>query len=211
VKRALLVGIDDYDHFNCLAGCSNDVAALEPLLARHENDSPNFACRAYTTQGNRIERTFLLDAIVTLLEPGADVALFYFAGHGEAVGNDVVLITQDGQGRDLGVPFSQIWAAVQESKIPEIILLLDCCFSGGAGRVPQLAGDQAVLRHGTTILTASRGDQPAAEMQIGRGMFSYYLCGGLEGGAADVLGKVPWQGSTPTFRSHSGHGAKGQH
>jgi uncharacterized caspase-like protein len=190
VKRALLIGIDDYDSFNCLAGCSNDVEALEPLLARHETRTPNFSCKAYTTRRQRIERAFLLDAIEELLAPGADVALFYFAGHGEAVANDVVLITQDGHGRDLGVRFSEILGSVQCSQVREIIILLDCCFSGGAGKVPQLAGDQAVLRHGVTILSASRSDQPAAEMPIGRGMFSYYLCGGLEGGAADVLGKV---------------------
>ena len=40
-----------------------------------------------------------------------------------------------------------------------------------------------------TILTASRDDQPSLE-QDQRGVFSRNLCGALDGGAADVLGKV---------------------
>jgi hypothetical protein len=41
MKRALLVGIDEYRQFNNLGGCVNDVRALEPLLAKNEDDSPN--------------------------------------------------------------------------------------------------------------------------------------------------------------------------
>ena len=215
MKRALLIGIDDYDHVGCLKGCANDVAALEPLLALHEDNDPNFSCISYTSRTDRLDRSFVVDAVEELFAPGVDIALFYFAGHGDATSNDVVLVTQEGQGRNLGIPFSQILGTVQNSLIKEIIVILDCCFSGGAGGVPQLGGTGAMLREGVTILSASRKDQPAGEMPIGRGMFSYYLCGGLEGGAADVLGKVtvaglyaylsesfgPW-GQRPTFKSN---------
>lgn len=42
MRRALLVGIDHYDKFSALSGCVNDVAALEPVLARREDGYPNF-------------------------------------------------------------------------------------------------------------------------------------------------------------------------
>jgi len=194
VKRALLVGIDEYDQFNGLGGCVNDVRALAPLLARNEDDSLNFDCRPFLSEGDRVERRGLLDAIAELLAPGADIALLYFAGHGDAARNDVILVTQDGVQGDAGVPLSGVLATAQASPVREVVILLDCCFSGGAGSVPQLGEGLAALREGLSILTASRSDQTAAETPAGRGLFSYYLCGALEGGAADVLGRVTLAG-----------------
>ena len=102
LKRALLVGIDSYDRVSGLSGCVNDVRALTPLLARNEDDSPNFACQAFTSASDRIDREALLEAVDALLAPGADVALFYFAGHGAETQGDVVLIAQDSASKNTG-------------------------------------------------------------------------------------------------------------
>lgn len=191
LKRALLVGIDEYEFASPLNGCVNDVKALKPLLARNEDDSLNFECIVRTSPDKQpVSRRNLLDSIDALLKPGADIALFYFAGHGEQVDNDVVLVSQDGRGADKGVKMSEVLGKVQHSKIPEVLIILDCCFAGVAGGVPQLGTDAAALRMGVSILTASRGDQVSVETPEGRGLFSTYLCGALEGGAADVLGKI---------------------
>src|SRR5205809_930352 len=179
MKRALLVGIQEYDHFSGLSGCVNDVQALTPLLARHTDGQPNFDCRAYTSDTYRMDRRTIVDAMDALLSPGADVALLYFAGHGAAAENDVVLVTQDGINNDPGIALSTVLGRVQKTPIREVIIILDCCFSGGAGSVPQLGPDIAALRPGVALLSASRSDQPAAETGDGRGLFSVYLCGAL--------------------------------
>jgi hypothetical protein len=216
MKRALLVGIDDYDDLKSLDGCVNDVNALVPLLSRNEDDSLNFSCQIRTSATHRIDRRSLLEVIDALLAPGADVALLYFAGHGAQAENDVVLVTQDGCDHDPGVSLSSVLAKVQASPVREVLIILDCCFSGGAGGVPQIGGDAAALRSGVSILSASRADQNAGETADGRGSFSTYLCGALQGGAADVLGKVtmagvyaylseafgPWAGQRPTFKAN---------
>ena len=215
MKRALLVGIDEYDNMSPLRGCVNDVNALHPLLSRNEDNSPNFNCQVRTSPADRVDRRGLLADIKALLGPGADVALFYFAGHGEKKESDVVIATQDGQTPELGVSLSSILGMVQGSKVNEVLIILDCCYAGGAGGVPQLGGNAVALRSGVSILSASRSDQPAAETQEGRGLFSAYLCGALESGATDVLGKVtiagvfaylsesfgPWE-QRPTFKSN---------
>lgn len=191
MKRALLVGIDEYDGMRSLTGCVNDVNALRPLLARNQDDSPNFDCVVRTSSSEiRVSRMNLLEALDALLSPGAGISLFYFAGHGQQVDNDVVLVTQDGGGSDPGVPMSKVLAKVQQSRIPEVSVILDCCFSGGAGGVPQLGTEAAALRSGVSILTASRRNEVSVETPEGRGLFSTYLCAALEGGAADMLGKV---------------------
>ncbi len=193
MKRALLVGVDDYANLNPLGGCVNDVHAIEPLLARNEDGTANFNCQVRIAP-DAATRDALLRDVQALFGPGADVALLYFAGHGAGEGNDVALCTHDGTNMTPGVSLSQILGYVQSSSVREVIVVLDCCFSGAAGGVPQLGPDLALLGNGVTILTASRGDQTSAETAAGRGLFSTYLCGGLEGGAADVMGKVTMAG-----------------
>jgi len=99
-------------------------------------------------------------------------------------------VTSDGTARTPGLPLAEIMGKVAVSPVREVILILDCCFAGAAGGVPQLGLADASLRSGVSILAASRGDQTAAETGAGRGLFSTLLCGGLAGGAADVLGKI---------------------
>jgi hypothetical protein len=218
LKRAVLVGIDEYDQYPPLGGCVNDVKALAPLIQRHDDGAPNFKTQAFTSDGFRIDRRSLLGALDKLLEPGADVALFYFAGHGAQVDSDVVLVTPDGIEGDAGVPLATVLGKVQVSKVPEVLIILDCCYSGADTGVFQQGGNATVLRHGLSMLTASRGDQRAAETPNGRGMFSTFLCGALDGGAADVLGQITLAGvydyltesfgafdQRPTFKANVNH------
>lgn len=215
MKRALLVGIDDYGGNGDLHGCVNDARALTPLFARHYDDAPNLDCQTRTSADTTIRRADLIQSVEQLVAPGADVSLFYFAGHGAATDNDVVLVTQDAAQHELGIAMSAILTRVNASPVREIVIILDCCFSGGAGGIPQLGFSGAILREGVSILAASRSEQTAQETPAGRGLFSTYLCGALEGGAADVLGKVtiaglyaylsesfgPWD-QRPTFKAN---------
>jgi uncharacterized caspase-like protein len=193
MKRALLVGIDHYANYGSLHGCVNDATALRPLLARHEDDSPNLDCRLLTARDatEPVTRDQLLRGIDELLASGPAFALFYFAGHGAPRdGGGVTLMTSDATDMTLGVAFSEVLEKIgQCAPHTEILVVLDCCFSGGAGTLEALNNGMANLRKGLTVLTASRDDQTSAEAG-GRGLFSTYLEGALDGGAADVLGYV---------------------
>ncbi|PYP90031.1 MAG: peptidase C14 [Blastocatellia bacterium AA13] len=190
IKRALLVGIDQYDCMPPLRGCVNDVNALFPLLARNEDNLRNFHCEVRTSAADRVDRHSLLNDIKALFAPGADVALLYYAGHGEGSDSDVAIATQDGKSPELGITLSSILGTVRDSTAQEVVIILDCCYAGGAAGLPQLGGNVSALRNGLSILSACRKDQSAAETKEGRGLFSSYLCGALDGGAADVMGKV---------------------
>lgn len=190
MQRALLVGIDHYDSYAALGGCVNDVSALRPLLDAHEDGDPNFECLALTSDSTRVTRDGLLGEVARLLAPGVNVALLYFGGHGVQRHNDVALVTTDGTELSPGVLLSEVLTQVQQSPVPEVVIVLDCCFSGAAGGVPQLGGASAAIREGISILTASRGEQTAGETPEGRGEFSVFFEGAMEGGAADVLGRV---------------------
>lgn len=191
MKRALLVGIDDYDELRPLAGCVNDVRALLPLLARNDDDTVNFACETLDTgQGDQVTRDELQAQLKRLLAPGADVALLYFAGHGVADKYDVALASSDATEGTPGVKMSEVLAMAADSPVNEINIVLDCCFSGAAGGLPQTGAAGAFLRPGLSIVTASRSDQESTETDDDRGLFSWHLGAALDGGAADVRGNV---------------------
>ncbi|MEJ7655362.1 MAG: caspase family protein, partial [Chloroflexia bacterium] len=187
MKRALLVGIDHYDRVSGLSGCVNDVRALTPLLARNEDDSPNFACQALTSASERVDRETMLGRIERRLRPARTWPSSTSQGMGRKYGRRA--LSRRTATPATGVSLADVLARVQSS-VPEILIILDCYFACGAGGSPQLGGDTFVMRPGLSILTASRGDQTSAETEEGRGLFSTYLGGALDGGAADVLGRV---------------------
>ena len=186
VNRALIVGIDQYQRSRDLSGCTADALALARLLARNEDGTPNFACR--TAVGD-VSREELINRLDALLASGADFALFYFAGHGTEIHGDVALGTSDGSTSTPGVAFREVLDRIGKSSVKEVVVILDCCFSGGAGTLAVLDSSTAVLRSGVSILTASRSDQVSWEA-AGRGRFSTFLEAALDGGAADELGQV---------------------
>lgn len=140
MKRALLVGIDHYGHGNDLTGCVNDTEALLPLIEYNQDSSRNFDCRQLLAPvgSGVVTRDELLDHVGALVAPGASFALLYFAGHGLASNGDVTLVTTDGRGSLPGVRFSEVLELIKASSVSEIVVILDCCFSGGAGTVPVL-------------------------------------------------------------------------
>ncbi len=195
LARALVVGIDNYPTFGNLGGCVNDAAALGPLLARNEDNSPNFDVRKLLSPvgGEPVRRDQVLEALKRLFAPGAQMSLLYFAGHGSSSRGDVVLCTSDGTDTTPGVRFNEVLEMVNACS-QEAAIILDCCYSGAAGVVPAAMSAGASLRQGVSMLLASRADQASVETPAGRGQFSSYLQGALEGGAADVLGHVTLAG-----------------
>jgi hypothetical protein len=195
MRRALLVGVDGYDNFSALSGCVNDVRAVKALLSRHDDGSPNFDCQVLADPVEGVRADQLRAGVARLFAPGADVALLYYAGHGIQRNNDLTLATTDSTVHSAGVTMMEVMGAIADATVlREVIVILDCCFSGAAGGIPHVATDVAALRPGVSILTAARADQPAAETERNRGLFSTMFCGALAGGAADVMGNVSISG-----------------
>lgn len=220
MRRALVVGIDEYGGGpSNLNGCVNDAQAITPLLQRNEGDSPNFHCETLLGQAGTsgVTRDGLHERLEALFAPGADFAILFFAGHGQGVRGDVALVTSDATSGTPGVRFAEVLEMISDSPVGEIVVMLDCCFSGGAGVLPALMSDGSVLRPGVSILAASRPDQVSMELGA-RGAFSSYLEAALEGGAADVLGNITVAGlysylseafgaweQRPTFKANVDH------
>jgi hypothetical protein len=189
MRRALIVGIDDYAEAP-LAGCVNDANAMAQLLERHHDGDVNFGVRLLTSDQETVTRATLRQAIEELFSAPADVALLYFSGHGTENDLGGYLVTTDATRYDEGVSLTEVlvWANGAE-QVGEVVIIIDSCHSGWLGNVPAINNTQASLREGLSILTASRSAQPAVE-QGGTGVFTDLVCSALDGGAADVLGNT---------------------
>ncbi len=200
MRRALCVGIDEY-HSGPLQGCVSDAERIAAVLETNYDGTPNFDCRTLTAplgKGlNVVTRTVLRERIESLFRDQADVALLHFSGHGTINNLDGYLVTQDARKYDEGVAMGEVLKRANDSKAAEVVIFLDCCFSGALGNTPTIDNTKALLREGVSILTASRGDQPSVESG-GGGLFTSLVIDSLEGGAADVLGHV----SAPSVYSY---------
>ncbi len=192
MRRALCVGIDQYSD-GSLRGCVSDAERIVAVLTTNHDGSPNFDCRILTAPvggaPNLITRAALREAIEKLFRDKADVALLHFSGHGTVNNLDGYPVTQDAKKYDEGVAMADILKWANDSKAAEVVLLLDCCFSGALGNPPAVDNTKTLLREGLSILTASRGDQPSVETG-GGGLFTSLVVDALTGGAADILGAV---------------------
>lgn len=201
MKRALLVGIDEYPTLNSLAGCVADATALNELLANHADGSPNWRTELITSNScpDVISRERLREALTGLFATARDAdLLFFFAGHGAKTPWGADLVTQDATQHSMGVSMNDLVTLANDSPARSVTILLDCCFSGDTGNTPglQSAGvaedfrlSKAVVRENVTILAASRGTEASKEVG-GHGAFTRILLDGLDGGATDHRGNV---------------------
>jgi hypothetical protein len=165
MRRALCVGIDEYD-FGPLNGCVNDAQRIASILRTHQDGSPNFDCRLLTAGSGQkmvVTRDVLREHVDSLFKDPADVALLHFSGHGTVNNLDGYLVTQDARKYDEGVGMAEILRLANRSKTKEVVILVDCCFYGTLGNLPDVDNTKTSLREGVSILTASRGDQPSVE------------------------------------------------
>ncbi|MDP5893496.1 caspase family protein [Pseudomonas aeruginosa] len=190
MRIALIVGINHYEHGGSLYGCVDDAHAVQAVLARHGDGSVNFDCKMFTGTGptDRVERSLLKDRVEELFMAQADIALFYFAGHGHIEATGGYLLATDSRRGDEGLSLSEVLALANKSPARNKIIILDSCHSGIAG-TPPAAGELASLSEGLTILTASAADQYATE-ENGRGVFTTLLVDALHGGAANLTGDI---------------------
>jgi hypothetical protein len=142
-----------------------------------------------------------------------DLVLFYFAGHGEVVENDVLLLPADARAgrllQDTSLSLATIKRLLMGPSVRRSVIILDACYTGvpisadrdhrGASEpvsdtfkravtnVQRLASDA----EGLAILHAGSRQDPAIEVgELGHGLFTHFLLGGLRGKAVPPGGNA---------------------
>lgn len=185
MRKALVVGINNYPAAP-LKGCINDASAFANTIEKNGDGSPNFSVRLETDVATK---SALKTMIKELFEGANDIALLYFSGHGFFNELGGYVVTPDHQKNDVGVSMDEILIMANSSKAKDKIIILDCCHSGAFGSPAVTGGASAQIIEGVVVLTASRDDESAIEVN-GHGIFTNLLIDALQGGAADLRGHV---------------------
>jgi uncharacterized caspase-like protein len=175
-----------------LHGPVNDVAALAPLLRDPERGK--FEVREFLDKSHHE----VLPGLEQALGSAAlgDLFLIYYSGHGKLARNGrLCLATADTRQdalRSTSIPARHLRDLVEESNCDQVVLLLDCCYSGAFddGLRGDVGSELRVVDNasGFYIMTASTSIQTAREaallpdgMVMGR--FTAALVEGIENGA----------------------------
>ena len=190
MRRALVVGIDYYQHISSLHGCVNDAHSVKKMLERNADGSVNFGCKLITSSGPNdiVTREQLKESVNELFGGDGEVAMFYFAGHGYVEKTGGYLCPGDCRSGDDGLSLADVMTLANKSRILNRVVVLDSCYSGIAGEHP-IRETTAELTDGLTILTASTAEQYASEAN-GSGVFTALFVDGLSGAAANLVGDV---------------------
>jgi helicase len=200
--HGVFIGVDRYisPHINWLSCARRDAIALEALFSDTLGGTTTLLADKDAT------RTGIEAAFQRLADCDSDdVVVISFSGHGSETHE---LVTYDADPDDLprtAIPLDELAAWFKRIPAKRLILLLDCCFSGGMGakvlqvqavprslqsvegRLAQMSGE------GRLILTASAATEPAWEnTRTGHGYFTHFLLEALQG-AEDVVeaGRLP--------------------
>lgn len=185
MKKALIIGINKYPG-QPLNYCVNDAHALSTILETNGDGSPNFEVRLKT----EIEKKTTLKRLIEELYSGDSLTtLLYFSGHGYVNELGGYIVTPDATKYDEGVSMDDILKMAVKSKSKNRIIILDCCHAGALTNPDNSSLSNIPLVEGITILTASRADEVAMEVN-GHGLFTSLLLDALKGGAADLRGNI---------------------
>ncbi|WP_039827597.1 caspase family protein [Nocardia testacea] len=216
MRKALIVGIDYYQHGGCLQGCVNDALAVKAVLERNADGKVNFLSPKVLTAARpdqAVTKQELKESVRQLFVDDSDIALFYFAGHGYIESTGGYLIASDTASADDGLSLNDVMTFANGSKAKNKIIILDSCHSGVLGSRP-LTPSTSELAEGVTILTASAEHQYSEEKN-GSGVFTTLLVDALSGSAANLVGDItpgsvyahidqslgPWQ-QRPVFKTN---------
>lgn len=125
MKKALLIGINDYPAGNELTGCIEDINNVKAVIERHGDGSPNFGVKMMPNVQTSGE---VMEAIQKLFAGDNDTALLYFSGHGYAnnTGAEIVM-PQDISTPGLyytGIQMSTIMNIVNNSHVHNKVVIL---------------------------------------------------------------------------------------
>lgn len=189
--RGLFIGVDKYQspEISWLGCSSRDATALYALF------TDTLGGQSIYLTNNQATKKAIQDALEMLTNvEEEDVVFISFSGHGSETHE---LIPYDCDVSDLPNTSIKLEELKERfSKIPakRLVLLLDCCFSGGIGskvlkvdvkpRSLDSVGSilEKISGEGRIILTASSPDEPAFESaKVGHGLLTHFFLMALQG------------------------------
>lgn len=184
-RYALCVGIGTYASTKVRKLCYavDDAKAIEEVLS--DPARGNFEVRLLTTP-EKTTREVLEDELYQIVKSSNrqphDLVVIYFSCHGEVYGNKKnfcllpsnAVIEEDDEVKDTTViSVFDIARRLSNTKVKNIIVLLDVCYSGGAGDALQYSIQNLSPDNSIYIIAAAQRDKIATQSsKLGHGIFT---------------------------------------
>jgi hypothetical protein len=204
-KKALVIGISDYNNLQSLDFCKNDGETMYNIL-----NSLNY--KIFHNLAGYVKWDIMRDAIFDFFaDPNIkpdDTLIFYYSGHGipDSTGG-IYLSTSEinpDNPRKRGFSFDDLTRLIQECISTKIVVILDSCYSGSAkiskgheedvakiaSAAIQKRSNEINTGEGRCILAASQALQEAYMLEEkNHSIFTYYLLQGLSGKDEEAVDK----------------------
>jgi hypothetical protein len=142
-----------------------------------------------------------LRELAKLTTKGEGSFLFYYSGHGFAVGKENYLATYGTTAQDLehqGLPVSELYDLLEATGARQRMAFIDACrndpdSSKDVGRAAPRTIAEFDRAQGTAVLfSTEKGQVSYEDEKLGHGVFTYYVLSGLRGEAAGSDGFIAW-------------------
>lgn len=146
-KEYLCIAPRFYERFQPITSIPNDVREITQTFLR---TSHSFSPKDLNEFNGILKESFKSASLKTLI--------LYYSGHGIASGDELVLAAENSDPQypfETGVPIYKLVDLTDEYKVINLILILDCCYSGAAGRSLEISFED--IR--PTLETLHRSDQ----------------------------------------------------
>jgi Caspase domain len=196
-RYAVLIGSSSFDKepkLTPLKCPGNDVDGMREILAAAELGAFEEPFVFKNAESHVVARRI---GKVLVEASNHDHVLIYYSGHGETdLPGHLYLATANTEINNLiatSIPVDQLQVMISQSSCRKIMLILDCCYGGAAGKSFTIRGSidenlkELARGSGVYILTASTASQTAQEREgDDYGLLTKHIISGIRQGAADA-------------------------
>ncbi|MDH3766748.1 MAG: caspase family protein, partial [Nitrosopumilus sp.] len=205
-KKALIIAVSEYDHYDSLEFCKNDGQSMYDTLSKLGYEIPPE--RKIIGQVSKYEfAAAIIDFFRGEHVNPDDTLLFYYSGHGSPYGeHDYYFVTSETEldKPDVkGFDYDELTKLSRNSKSDKIVKVVDCCYSGALGTSEKSNDNaQAILGReaiedkfakegkGNYVIASSLSTQksfPRKDRECSE--FTFHVINGLNGSDKDSVDK----------------------
>lgn len=206
----LFVGVDRqrYDEIRVLPYAGRDAETFHAIFGDLAEDAGQADSDNVVLIGEQATRNNVLAALAHLARESSTgdvtIVVIHFSCHGTPAGALILADTISAEEDSTGLPYSALCEALEAIRAPNIVVLLDCCFSGIAAGQRRVAGDGAressalealfqsmPLGNIAIVMGARANEQGWESSRLRHGIFSHAMAEALTGTAVRrVAGQI---------------------
>lgn len=208
---AIVIGIEKYDHFVAAPYAENDANLLQNYFKTALGIEKVYTYKSKDVSGFFFDNIFdpFFGELQKAIKKGETDLFVFYSGHGipSKDGNMVFLLPSDGRIEAIdrqGYDLNKLYGNLQKLGAKSVTVFMDACFSGASRGSEQYKAENLITMKGVlikpnvdrpwvtdptfTVFASSEFSETSLSFDLSEsGLFTYYLCAGMQG-KADIDG-----------------------